>query len=264
MISLALAGVQHATQGCRIGNGFPFSRGRAVVHVKPISEFGRAPEQGRIRYGIKTTSQNGKVIPRAITKFRFTSSDVTALDQIAGIYGGSVTPWENGQSEVVTVADEVHIVLPPNPLGDGSSYELWKGATCVRRCDGVNAWVPANTPEGVELLEVPCLCEGNQKLECKPTTRLSVILPEVRFGGVWRLDCKGWHGTNELPAMVHTVQQLQGQGLSRAYLALEKRKKGSKSFVVPVIRLGATPNQLLAGKVEAEPKELAQPSSVWD
>lgn len=237
------------------------------MKVKPISEFGRAPEQGRIRYGIRTTSQSGKVIPKAIEKFRFTSSDLTALDEIAKIYGGIVKPWDNGQSEVVTTAAEIRIVLPPNPLGDGSSYELWKGATCVRRCDGVNTWIPANTPEGVELLEVPCICEQEQKLSCKPTTRLSVILPEVRFGGVWRLDCKGWHGTNELPAMVNTVQQLQGQGLSRAYLALEKRKKGSKVFVVPVIRLGATPNQLMQARdagVQPALTQAVETVDLWD
>ncbi len=242
------------------------------MKVTPIKEMGRPPEQGRIRYGIKTMSQSGKTIPRSITKFRFTSSDVTALDQIAQLYGGTVRPWQDGQSEVVSSSEEIAIVLPPNPLGDGPVYELWKSGGCVRRCDGITAWVPAAHPEGSELLEVPCLCDEKQNLECKPTTRLSVILPEVRFGGVWRLDCKGWHGTNELPAMVSTVQQLQGQGLSRAYLALEKRKKGSKQWVVPVIRLGATPNQLMqareAGVLEAEtqPKELGSCATeeVWD
>lgn len=248
------------------------------MRVKPIAELGRAPEQGRIRYGIKTTSQSGKTIPRSIKKFRFTSSDMVALDQIAKLYGGQVKPWDNGQSEVVSTSEEIPIVLPPNPLGDGPIYEQWKGATCVRRCDGVTAYVPANTAEGAELLEVPCICNEKQELLCKPTTRLSVILPEVRFAGVWRLDCKGWHGTNELPAMVATVQQLQGQGLSRAYLALEQRKKGSKSWVVPVIRLGATPNQLMQAKEAgiqpaiSQPKEyqggefpeLTQSTDVWE
>lgn len=235
------------------------------VRVKPISEMGRAPEQGRIRYGIRTTSQSGKIIPKSITKFRFTSSDVVALGQIAELYGGHVQPWDNGQSEVVSRSEEIPIVLPPEPLGSGPQYELWKGSTCVRRCDGVSAWIPASNPDGVELVEVPCVCEENQALDCKPTTRLSVILPEVRFGGVWRLDCKGWHGTNELPAMVSTVQQLQGQGLSRAYLALEKRKRGSKSWVVPVLRLGATPNQLIAAKEGGVQPALTPPpiESVW-
>lgn len=231
------------------------------MKVQPISSMGRAPEQGRIRYGIKTTSASGKTIPRSLQKFRFTSSDMVALDQIAQLYGGKVQPWENGQSEVVSSSQEIPIVLPPTPLGGGPVYELWKAGGCVRRCDGITCWVPANTEDGAELLEVPCICDENQSLDCKPTTRLSVILPEVRFGGVWRLDCKGWHGTNELPAMVSTVQQLQGQGLSRAYLALEKRKKGSKQWVVPVLRLGATPNQLMQAREAGVQPALTQPKN---
>lgn len=229
------------------------------MKVTPIKEMGRPPEQGRIRYGVKTQSASGKTIPRAIQKFRFTSSDKTALDQIAEIYGGDVKPWENGQFEVITKAEEIRIVLPPNPLGDGPVYELWKAGGCVRRCDGVTAYVPASSQDGAELLEVPCVCEKEQTLVCKPTTRLSVILPEVRFAGVWRLDCKGWYGTNELPAMVSTVQSLQGQGLSRAYLALEKRKKGKSQFVVPVIRLGATPDQLMVAREAGVQPALTQP-----
>lgn len=232
------------------------------MKVKPIAEMGRAPEQGRIRYGVKTTSANGKTIPRSIKKFRFTSSDQVALGQIASLYGGSVKPWDNGQFEVVSTSEEIPIVLPPNPLGDGPQYEMWKGASCVRRCDGVSCWVPANTQDGAELIEVGCLCNEKQVLECKPTTRLSVILPEVRFGGVWRLDCKGWHGTNELPAMVTTVQQLQGQGLSRAYLALEPRKKGTKQWVVPVIRLAASPNQLMAAKEGGVQQAISSPPEI--
>lgn len=207
------------------------------------------------------------MIPRSIINFRFTSSDMTALDQIATLYGGSVKPWENGQSEVVSKVSEVPIVLPPEPLGSGPVYELWKGSTCVRRCDGVTAWVPANTPDGAELVETPCICGENEALDCKPTTRLSVILPDVRFGGVWRLDCKGWYGTNELPAMVRTVEQLQGQGLSRAYLALEKRVKGKKNYIVPVVRLDATPNQLMGGRsalsAPSAMPELEKPD-VWE
>lgn len=232
------------------------------MKVKPIAEMGRAPEQGRIRYGVKTLSQTGKTIPRSIRKFRFTSSDMVALDQIAKLYGGQVKPWENGLSEVVSSAEEIPIVLPPNPLGTGPIYEMWKGSSCVRRCDGVLCYTPANTQDGAELLEVPCICNEKEQLDCKPTTRLSVILPDVRFGGVWRLDCKGWHGTNELPAMVSTVQQLQGQGLSRAYLALEPRKKGSKSWVVPVIRLSATPNQLMQAREAGVNPALTQPVEV--
>jgi hypothetical protein len=213
------------------------------MKIVPIHELGRAPEQGRIRYGIKTVSANGKIIPRSTLKFRFTSSDLTALEQIAAIYGGEVKKWEKEQYEVMTAANEVAIVLPSEPLSQ--HYELWKGATCVRRCDGEIAVVPVNTPEGAELHEVSCLCSEAQVLECKVTTRLRVILPEIRFAGVWRLDCKGWYGSQELPSMVSTVEALQGRGMYRAKLALEQRIKTSKKFVVPVLRLDASVNNIL-------------------
>lgn len=221
------------------------------MKVVPVSEFGRPPEQGRIRYGIR---QNG--LPRSISKLRFTSSDLTALAQIAGLYGGTVKPWQKEQSEVITTISEVPIILPPDPLAGGPIYEMWKGSVCVRRCDGVTAWVPVRGPEGADLQETPCICGENEVLDCKPTTRLRVILPEIRFGGVWRLDCKGWYGSNELPGMVAMVEQVQGRGLFRAYLGLEKRTAQSKSYVVPVLRLDATPNQLSSGVAQPSFKEL--------
>ena len=211
--------------------------------IVPISNFGRAPEQGRIRYGIRS-----KGIPRSISKFRFTSADLTALEQISSLYGGEVSPWNNDQYEVITAVSEIPIVLPPDPLSQ--HYELWKGATCVRRCDGVTCEVPVKTPDGAELQSVPCLCNESQDLQCKATTRLTVILPDIRFGGVWRMDAKGWYAAQELPGMVSTIAQLQARhGFMRAYLALTQRQKPGKKFVVPTLRLEDSVNGMM-GKAE--------------
>ena len=207
--------------------------------IVPISQLGRAPEQGRIRYGIRS-----KGIPRSITKFRFTSSDLTALDQIAKIYGGDIALWDKGQSEVITHASEISVVLPPNPLSQ--HYELWKGSSCVRRCDGITAEIPVTTPDGSELVETPCICQVNNSQDCKVTTRLRVILPEIRWGGVWRMDCKGWFGAQELPSMVRGIEAAQSQGLFRAKLALEQRQKANKKFIVPMLRLEESVNEIMA------------------
>lgn len=208
--------------------------------IVPVSSFGRAPEQGRIRYGIRA-----KGIPRSISKFRFTSSDITALEQLAEMYGGDVQPWDRGQSELVSLVSEIPIVLPPDPLSQ--SYELWAGATCVRRCDGVVAEVPVKTPDGAELQEVSCICSEAEDLKCKATTRLKVILPDIRFGGVWRMDAKGWYAAQELPAMVSTIEQLQASGFMRAFLALDQRQKPGKKFIVPMLRVDASVNQMVSG-----------------
>lgn len=211
--------------------------------IVPIDKLGRAPEQGRIRYGIKAKSASGKEIPKSISRFRFTSPDFVALKQISELYGGSVEPWDREQGEVITTVKEIGVILPPDPLSQ--HYELWKGATCVRRCDGETAVIPVNTPDGAELVDSPCVCTAKDQMECKATTRLRVILPEVRFAGVWRLDCKGWHGAQELPSMVSTVEAIQGRGMYRAYLALEQRNKAGKKWIVPVLRLDDSVNALL-------------------
>lgn len=224
---------------------------RAVV---PISEMTRRiPEAGRIRIGQKV---GPKGAPKAISEFRFTSHDSAAIGQIAALYGGTVAPWSDpkaadGQYEVKTDAAEIRVVLPPDPLGGTPIYELWGGGGCERRCDGVTAQVMQAGPEGPEPTDVPCICTAQQAMACKVTTRLSVILPEIRFAGVWRLDTKGWNAAQELPGMVDMIQSAMAQGLPYATLAIKHRVSvvagRTKKFLVPVLGTAATIEQLASG-----------------
>lgn len=210
----------------------------------------RMPEHGRIRIGEKTAKAM-----KAIDTFRFTSGDRKAIEAIAMLYGGELSAFEDGkvkgQWQVKTESKEINVVLPPDPLQGTPVYELWSGGGCQRRCNGEVCEVPVKTPEGATTMAQDCICSSNDKLECKPITRLNVILPEIRFGGSWRLETKGWNAAHELPGMVEMVLSLQEQGMIRALLALEPRTSVSggqtKKFVVPVIRLADTPNDLAAG-----------------
>ena len=57
--------------------------------IVPIAkDYGRIPEQGRIRLGIKTERAM-----KALDTFRFTSPDPGAIEAIAGLYGGKTKPW---------------------------------------------------------------------------------------------------------------------------------------------------------------------------
>lgn len=220
--------------------------------VVPISNMvRRIPEAGRIRTGVK-----GDRGPKAIPEFRFTSHDSEALGQIAAMYGGEVKPWSDpkaaeGQFEVITSAPEIRVVLPPDPLGGTPVYEMWSGGGCQRRCDGLNAAVLQQGPDGLEPVDVPCLCSAKGEMACKVVTRLSVILPEVRFAGVWRLDSKSWNAAQELPGMVDMIQQMQGRGLTYATLALKRRRSvqggQTQRFIVPVLGIPASVEQLAAG-----------------
>jgi len=129
------------------------------------------------------------------------------------------------------------------------------GGGCQRRCDGMTAEVPMKTPDGMDIDTVPCLCAAEESMVCAPYTRLRVVLPEVRFGGVWRLESKGWNAANEMPGMAGMMEQMQAIGLAECHLILEKRTKVSggqtKHFVVPRLTMDASPEEIMAGGGQA-------------
>lgn len=240
--------------------------------ITPLASMGnRLPEQGRIRIGVKT----GNAM-KAIDTFRFTSPDREALNEIAAIYGGTPRAWNEpragirDQWEVITRSREIHIFLPPDALSIW--YECWTAGGLVRQCDGETCYTPG--PDG--MVSGSCLCSEQQKLECKIQTRLVMILPNVKFGGSWRLDTKGWNAANELPAMQQMIDQIQAnRGMQDAVLRLEQRQKVSggkkKNFVVPVLGLMASPLQLLQGvsvspvaSLESRVESLALPPAEED
>lgn len=212
----------------------------------------RLPELGRIRTGQKTERAM-----KALSTFRFTSSDKTALSQIADLYGGTVREWSDpkanpNQFEVVTEAAEIHVALPPDPLGGSPVYELWGGGGCERRCDGTTCETWVKGPEGPEPSEIPCVCQAKGELACDPKTRLNVLLPNVRGIGTWRLETKSWNAAMELPGMVDLIQSLQARGITRATLRLEHKQSMQagvkRKFIVPVLGLDETVEALVAGE----------------
>lgn len=212
----------------------------------------RAPEAGRIRLGIKT----GKAM-KSIDTFRFTSPYKDCIEALASQYGGEVKPWvdpkasPNNQWEVITKANEIEVFLPPSPVS--TWYELYAGSGLMRRCDGQACQVPQQTGPGQwEPVDTPCICAAKQSMECSPHTRLKVLLPNVPFRGVWRLETKGWNALKELPGMADLIRQLNDSGsMVRVALGIEKRSQmrpsGKRNFVTPTLTMLDTPNQVLTG-----------------
>lgn len=193
---------------------------------------------------------------KAIDKFRFTSPDEVAIRQIAAVYGGNPRPWSDpkvpaGQYEVITESSEIHVVLPPGCLGNSPQYERWSGGGCDRRCDGVTCTVIVGGPDGPEPSDKPCICDEAGAMGCEPHTRLNVILPDVRFTGVWRLESKSWNVAHEFPGFVDLICSLQERGLTRGVLRLEHRTSVSggktRKFVVPVLGVDESMDALAAG-----------------
>lgn len=223
--------------------------------VVPIKDLGhRLPEQGRIRIGVKTT--NPKNPMKAIDTFRFTSADREAIDQIAALYGGDVRAWHDSkanppdQFEVITGVKKIRVFLPPECMS--IFYEQWGGGGVVRRCDGVTVEVAGQD----DMIAQPCICAARNNMQCKPYSRISVVLPEVRpFGGAWRLETKGWNAAKELPTFTRMIEQLQARGIVEARLRLDQETRmvrGRKThFVVPRLEVGQSADGMIEGAARA-------------
>lgn len=204
----------------------------------PILELqSRMYERGRIRIGEK----GPKGQPQKLSRFRFTSAARENLVPIAAAYGGEVQDWTPAdgrkQYEVITNTTRIPILLPPNPVTQW--LELWSGGGCQRRCDGIRDVIT----------DSPCVCGPDPETrQCKPTTRLNVVLRDMPGIGVWRLESHGWNAAVELPGLAAFVAA--ADGMVPAFLTLEERisKQGgqTRKFMVPGIDVEVTPSQLLA------------------
>jgi hypothetical protein len=204
----------------------------------------QARELGRIRIGQVVATSTGKTRPSKLDSFRFTSHSRELLGEVSALYGGTVDEWQpqgGGAKawELVTPVKRVPILVPPQPVSQW--FELWSGGGCQRRCDGVTE----------QLSDQACMCSQEpEDRDCKPTTRLNVMLRDVPGLGVWRLESHGYYAAAELPAVAEFLAQ--ANGYVPAALVLEertsKRNGETRRYMVPAIEVEkVTPAQLMAG-----------------
>jgi hypothetical protein len=221
--------------------------------VTPIKSMGNLPEHGRIRTGIKS----GRSM-KALSTFRFTSVDETAIRQLAQMYGGEPRPWHDSKAsppnqwEVITNTDTIEVAVQPDSVF--ASYELWSGGGLQRQCDGetVTMWQASN--RGLERMEEPCICDKQGMLECRPKTRMNLIIPQINFAGTWRYETSSEQALHTLPTMLNLIDQLQQMqgGLMRVTMHLvpkEKMKAGQKrKFTVVEVRTAVSVDQIISGE----------------
>ena len=230
----------------------------------------RLAQAGRIRAGETTTTQSGKKVPRKLTKWRLTSASKRNLDAVAAMYGGRVGQWKDapneGQWELYTEADELVVVVLPERLGFSQWMELWAGGRCQRRCDGVQ--LDAMFGGG------PCLCDPDVP-ECKPESRLSVLLAGLPGVGLWRLDTGGRYAQAELAGameMAEMLVELRGLTVLPGTLRLDQRsvKRPDPNdeertitfrFAVPVLDFNVDMHEIAEGNVVALPRPAEAPES---
>lgn len=202
-------------------------------------------EVGRIRIGEQVATEKGGTRPGKLDAFRLTSADKSRIEAAAQLYGGTPQEWQapaGKQWEVKTEAESIPVMVPPvADMTFTQWYELWSAAGCQRRCDTVTE----------SISDKPCLCDEDAR-ECKPHSRLSILLPELPGLGVWRLDTQGWYAARELGYSVDNIIALYARrgDLLPATLRLDQRMikrpgKQTVRFVVPVLDVNESPNELL-------------------
>lgn len=208
----------------------------------------RLPHAGEIRTGEQVPTRNGRTRPARLDTFRLTGPEMT-VRAAADIYGGDPRPWEDAptpnQWEVVTNTDTLHcgvILNDPDAL-DSGHWELWTGGGRIRRCDGqtcehTEVRGTGDKQEAVTTTR-PCLCDPESP-ECKPTTRLRVILPLIPGVGVWRLVTHSVYAAMEIPGVIGFLQLNQAQSPCPAYLRIQQRevkRPGEPTKKFPVVTL---------------------------
>jgi hypothetical protein len=212
-------------------------------------------ELGRIRIGISEPTKSGRTRPAKLDAFRFTTPARDRADAVSRLFGGEVRPWSpdgaTQQWEILTPATEIPVMVPPGPAVLSQWYELWSGGGCQRRCDGVRNI----------LADVPCQCPpdpaeratlAGEGKACRPTTRVNVILRDLPGVGVWRLESHGYYAATELAGSAEFLANASATGRPLpAVLRLDartvKRDGQTRRFAVPVLDIGATVADLLAG-----------------
>jgi hypothetical protein len=209
----------------------------------------RLREIGRIRIGEKVPTQNGKTRPSKIDVFRFTSRDQQVIDAAAGLWGGTPEPWPDGpggsQFQVRSTTNQIPVIVPPGDMSFSQSYEVWSAGGCQVRCDG--RWD--------HVTDTACHCDPEAR-DCKITSRLSLIVPDLPGIGLWRLETHGYYAAVELGGIVDLCAAQAERGVMLpARLRLEHRelkravngKVQTFKFVVPALDLDVHPMSLTAG-----------------
>lgn len=240
----------------------------------------RLTQLGVIRLGRQVptgkTNRRGEPTfrPEKLDRFRITSADESLIASVAAKYGGTPAPWRGPSGpewEVITDAKSLPVLVPPQKIDP--NYELWGNGFRARLCDGEterqrNAGCLCIRGEDGHVHDFVFggLCDCGVKRECKPTTRLSLMLAEIPGLGVWKLESHGRNAAAELPMTSDALEASPGpvpatlivQFVEKKILlnaGKQTEKIEPRSFYVPRLVFDfVTPEQAFSGQIGAAAK----------
>jgi hypothetical protein len=209
----------------------------------------RHAEVFRIRLGEKLGNR-----PAALKdSMRITSASKSVCEKFAAVYGGEVTEFAEDASkhawQVKLPITEIPVmILPGNSISQW--WEKWKGSVCERRCDGAFE----------SLTGERCLCPADisarmdDSSACRPTTRLSIICPEVDVLGAGALVTHSLIAAETLPQAVIVAEETLRRGNPVPAILRAVWNKGKNHYLVPQLEVvGVSYASLTAGEVPEVP-----------
>jgi Recombination directionality factor-like len=231
----------------------------------------RTQKTGDIRTGKYVPPANGKRgYPTAIDTFRFTTQSPNAAEAVAGLFGGTVAPWEHNDRnrglEVITDTTVLNVLVPPYDNVIVQWYEWWTKGGLQHRCDSQfdmktqstcicpHAEDPTNADEcrtaGIRRAEL-----AKQGKACHAITRTYLQLPELPDIGVWRITTGSFYAAGEMADKARMLKIARDAGVFLpAVIRLEPRQivedGETKNFNVPVLELLDSMLTLSSGRLE--------------
>lgn len=204
----------------------------------------------RIRFGEKLGNRPTKLTDA----IRITSANPSVVDAFIDVYGGSRVEWE-GQWEAKLPTTSLNIlVLPGQSISQW--WEKYRGSVCDRRCDG-----KLETKSGK-----PCMCDPDvetrtaNRNDCSPTTRVSVICPDVAVVGSGMFVCHGLVGAETLPQSIAVAEAALSRGLMVPAVLRVVEFRGRNHFIVPQIEVvGMSFNALAAAAENGQLQHATRP-----
>lgn len=196
--------------------------------IKGLSEIRRLPRLGKIRLGIKKTTDKGKEYPAEIDYFRLdpkTPSELenkNLIDEFTKLYGDK--------------PKQIKIMFPlPDPAVFFPQFYK-RYANGVLRCkgDGLEAVCISKEHSGgldvigdTETGGIRVACKGQdciyyKEKKCSESAALSVLLPELKGAGVWEIVTGSFHSIVNINSCLEYIRAICGR-VHMIPLTLERR-----------------------------------------